>query len=153
MPRVDRASSPVGAAPAWVYRALVDPELLVLWLPPDGAQARIDRLEARPGGRIAITLSFAAGAGGKTTADTDLVEGFFVDLEPERLVSQRFTFSSRDPAFAGEMLMTWRLEEGGSGTIVTVTAENVPAAIPADVHERAMASSLAKLAALAAAAR
>jgi uncharacterized protein YndB with AHSA1/START domain len=148
--RMDRASRLIDAAPGSLYRALVDPDLLVRWLPPDGARAMIEAFEPRPGGRFELTLTFdpASGAEGKSSAGKDVVKGEFVELQPDRRVTQRFTFDSEDPAYAGAMLMRWVLEAHGDATRLTVTAENVPPGIEADVHERAMASSLDKLAAL-----
>jgi len=97
-----------------------------------------------------MTLTFAPSTGenGKTTADTDSLKGSFVDLQPDRRVSQRFTFESDDSSFAGEMLMSWMLQQWTGGTIVTVTAEDVPSGIAKDVHENAIVSSLGELAML-----
>jgi uncharacterized protein YndB with AHSA1/START domain len=150
MDRVDRASRRIEARPAEVYRALVDPALLVRWLPPPGARARIDRFEARPGGPFEITLSFdaATGAEGKSGPGTDVVKGRFLELEPGRRIVQSFSFESPDPAYAGAMVMRWLLEADGDSTLLSVTAEQVPSGIPADVHEQAMAASLEQLEAL-----
>lgn len=150
--RIDRASRLIMANPATIYRAFLEPALLVRWLPPEGASARVDKLEAYEGGRISLTLHFSADGrrGGKTTAGTDVVQGHFVKLRFPSLIVQRFRFVSNDAAFAGEMLMTWTLRECAPGTEATVMAEDVPIGIPADVHEAAMASSLSKLAALSA---
>ncbi|OJV55208.1 MAG: hypothetical protein BGO36_09935 [Burkholderiales bacterium 68-10] len=93
-----------------------------------------------------MTLTFAA-ASGKSTANTDVVVGRFVELVPRQRIVQAFEFESSDPAFAGTMTMRWVLEAAEGGTNVTVIAENVPPGIsPAD-HEVGMNSSLAHLAA------
>ena len=86
---------------------------------------------------------------GKSSADSDVVKGSFVHLVPGREVSQRFEFESSDPRFAGAMTMTWKLEPEGLGTLVQVTAENVPPGISAEDHEAGIASSLENLGALA----
>lgn len=153
MARRDQASRDLESTPARIYRALVDPDILVRWLPPPGAEAKIDAFEARPGGRFEITLTFTpdSGAAGKTTASTDVVKGRFVDLVPDRSISQEFTFESADPSFSGTMRMSWALKPSACGTTVSVTAEDVPPGISQDVHEAAMASSLASLEALLAA--
>ena len=75
-----------------------------------------------------------------------MVDGVFVDLIPGTRVRQQFHFVSDDPAFAGTMVMTWDLANVADGTLVTVTASNVPVGISREDHEKGMASSLANLA-------
>lgn len=145
--RVDRASRVVAASPAQVYAALTDGRMVQHWLPPEGATATIEAFDPRPGGEFRMTLRFAAGEGGKTTADTDTLRGRFLDLDPDEYVAQEFDFVSDDPAFAGTMRMTWGLTWCAEGTEVSVIAENVPPGIDPDDHAAGMASSLANLAA------
>lgn len=147
MTRVDRAARTIKAPPSAVYRALIDAELILGWLPPEGARGAIDAFDPRPGGAFCITLTFEH-APGKSSSDTDVVEGRFVALAPDRRVVQQFAFSSPDPAFAGTMTMTWTLAPHDDGTRLVVTAEDVPAGIAPQDHEAGMASSLANLAAL-----
>ena len=63
-----------------VFAALVDPESLGVWLPPDGMSGRFERFDARPGGsyRFVLTCDDPATGRGKATADTDIVEARFV---------------------------------------------------------------------------
>jgi uncharacterized protein YndB with AHSA1/START domain len=147
--RTDRVARLVPAAPDWVYEALVDPALLSQWLPPQGARAVIEAFDPRPGGAIAMALIFRKGVTGKSSANTDIVKGRFVDLVKPRHVSQIFHFDSPDPEFSGEMTMTWDLIPQEFGTLVCVTAENVPPGISAVDHEAGIASSLDNLTALA----
>ncbi|MCD2187351.1 SRPBCC domain-containing protein [Actinomycetospora soli] len=148
MARTDRAARVISADPERVHAALVDPDALVTWLPPEGMRGRIERWDLRPGGgfRMELTYLDAAGAPGKSTAATDVVEVGFGEVTAHR-VEWRTEFVADDPAFAGVMTMTWSLRPAGSGTEVVVTADDVPPGIGADVHEEAMASSLANLAA------
>ena len=145
--RVDRAARIIEASPARVYAALVDPDAVARWLPPEGASGTIEAFDPRPGGLFRMTLRFASGAGGKTTQDSDTVSGRFVELDPDECLVQEFDFVSDDPAFAGTMRMTWGLAWCADGTEVTVVAENVPSGISKDDHVRGLASSLANLAA------
>ena len=153
MPRVDRASRLIPAPPDFVYRALVDPDLLLQWLPPSGATGTLDSFDPRPGGAFHMTLRFERplGGRGKSTQDSDVVVGRFVELEPNIRIVQQFRFDSPDPAFAGTTTMEWTLERSGGGTVLTVTATDVPVGIRPEDHEAGMASSLENLAALAAA--
>lgn len=148
-PRIDSATLLIRASPEAIYRAFIDPDLLVRWLPPKGARATLDRFEPRTGGEFAMTLTFADSvAGGKTGENTDVVEGRFVELAPPRKISQRFTFKSDDPAFAGVMTMNWTLEEKAGATQVSVSAQDVPPGIDGADHQAGMTSSLANLAEL-----
>ena len=148
MPRTDRASRVVAADRAAVYAALVDREALEAWLPPQGMTGRFERFDPRPGGsyRLVLTYADAAGARGKATAESDIVEARFVDLVPDVRVVQEVDFVSDDPAFAGTMTMTWEVTSVEGGTRVDITADDVPDGISAEDHTTGLASSLANLA-------
>lgn len=148
MARTDTASRVIAAPPDRVYAALVDPEALTAWLPPDGMSGRFERFDARPGGsyRLVLTYADASTARGKTTADSDIVEARFVDLVPGVRVVQAIDFVSDDPAHAGTMIMTWELTAVDAGTRVDIRADDVPAGISAEDHAAGLASSLANLA-------
>jgi uncharacterized protein YndB with AHSA1/START domain len=149
MARTDTASRVIAAPPDRVYAALVDPEALVAWLPPDGMSGRFERFDARAGGsyRLVLTYADASAAPGKATADSDIVEARFVDMVPGVRVTQAVDFESEDPAYAGTMTMTWELTPGDTGTRVTIRAEDVPEGISAADHAAGLGSSLANLAA------
>src|SRR5436309_2708637 len=148
MARMDTASRVIAAPPDRVYAALVDPQALTAWLPPDGMSGKFERFDARPGGsyRLALTYADASTARGKATADSDVVEARFVDIVPGVRVEQAVDFVSDDPAYAGTMTMTWELTAVDAGTRVDIRAENVPAGISAEDHAGGLASSLANLA-------
>lgn len=145
--RIDRATRLIAAPARRIYAALVDGSEVAHWLPPEGATGTVDAFEPWPGGAFRITLHFAAQGVGKTTQDSDVVDGRFVELVPDARVVQEFDFVSDDPAFAGTMRMTWLLQPQGAGTAVTVMAEHVPAGISPEDHAQGLASSLANLAA------
>jgi uncharacterized protein YndB with AHSA1/START domain len=148
MVRTDTASRVIAASPEAVYAALVDPDALMAWLPPDGMSGRLERFDARPGGgyRLVLTYADASTARGKATADSDVVEARFVDLVPGVRLVQVVGFVSDDPANAGTMTMTWELTRLGAGTRVDIRADDVPAGISAEDHAAGLASSLANLA-------
>src|ERR1700749_703402 len=118
MARTDTASRIIAAPPELVYAALVDPEALTAWLPPDGMSGRFERFDARPGGsyRLVLTYADASTARGKGTADSDIVEARFVDLVPGGRLVQAVDFVSDDPANAGTRAMTWELAAIDAGT-------------------------------------
>lgn len=148
MTRTDTAGRVISAPVERVYAALVDPQALVDWLPPQGMTGRFERFDARPGGsyRLVLTYSDASAAPGKASADTDIVEARFVDIVPGVRVVQAVDFVADDPAYAGTMTMTWEVSAVDGGTRVDIRAEDVPAGIRAEDHAAGLASSLANLA-------
>jgi uncharacterized protein YndB with AHSA1/START domain len=147
--RTDSAYRVIAAPPDRVYAALVDPDALTAWLPPEGMTGRFERFDFRPGGsyRMVLTYAGASTAQGKATADSDIVEVRLIDIVPDTRVVQTVDFVSDDPAYAGTMTMTWEVTAVGTGTRVDIRAVDVPAGISAADHAAGLASSLANLAA------
>jgi uncharacterized protein YndB with AHSA1/START domain len=128
------------ASPQCIYDAHIDPEALVSWLPPAGMKARLDSYDPHAGGTYRMVLAYDQGdyaTLGKTSAHADVMRGRFVELVPHERIVQVVDFESDDPAFAGEMTMTWRFTPASGGTNVEVRAENVPAGIRPEDHEAA----------------
>ena len=147
--RTDRASRDFAASPDRVFTALIDPEALEAWLPPEGMSGTFEHFDARPGGsyRLVLTYADASNSPGKATTDSDIVEARFVEIAPaSRVVVQAVDFVSDDPAHAGTMTMTWEVTPTGGGARVDIRAEDVPAGISAEDHAAGMRSSLANLA-------
>lgn len=138
----------IAASPAEVYAALVDPSALAAWLPPGDMTAVFERFDLRPGGSYRLVLTYGEGteSAGKATADTDVVEARFLDLEPGVQVVQAVDFESDDAAFHGTMTMTWRVSPVEGGTRVDLVADDVPEGISAEDHAEGMTASLANLA-------
>jgi uncharacterized protein YndB with AHSA1/START domain len=137
----------IAATPDRVYAALVDPEALVVWLPPAGMTGTFEHFDARSGGsyRMVLTYADASASPGKATADSDIVELRFIDLVPGVRVVQAVDFVSDDPAYAGTMTMRWELARVDGGTRVDIIADDVPDGIGADDHAAGLASSLTNL--------
>lgn len=150
MARTDTASRIVEAPPSAVYRAMVDPAALAAWLPPKGMHASIEVFDPREGGIYRVTLRYderAPNVHGKTSDDSDVVKGRFVELVPDERIVQAVTFESDDPAFAGEMTMRWLLDPVPEGTRVSIVCEDVPSGISAEDHQTGLGSTLDNLAA------
>lgn len=147
--RVDSAFRVIHATPEKIYRAHLDPKALASWLPPEGMSCRVEHFEPRVGGtyRMVLTYEQPEHSGiGKSTENSDSVQGRFVELVPDRLIAQIVTFDSDDAAFAGEMKITWTFMPVPEGTRVDVRCENVPSGIRPEDHAAGLASSLANLA-------
>src|SRR5687767_9877502 len=111
-----------------VFNALIDRGDLLAWLPPRGRTAAFEQFDPRPGGsyRLVLTYDDPSGVRGKSSADSDIVEVPYLDIIPDSHVVQALDFVADDPAFAGTMTMTWNIQAGDGGTLVEITADDVP---------------------------
>jgi uncharacterized protein YndB with AHSA1/START domain len=76
-----------------------------------------------------------------------IVRGRFLAWIPHERIVQLVEFESDDPAFAGEMTLTWTLTAVEGGTKVDIRAGHVPPGIRPDDHEAGFRSTLENLAA------
>ena len=143
--RTDTASKIIAASPEAIYRAFVDREALLAWLPPEGMIGEILAFEPRPGGAFRMALHYRDGGHGKTNDNTDVVDSEFAELVPGERVVWLVRFKSDDPAFAGTMRMVWELEPVPEGTRVIILAEDVPEGIGKQDHDTGLRSSLDNL--------
>ena len=133
-----------------VYRAFLDPDAVASWLAPDTMTGHVEIYEPRAGGRFRMSLTYTEqqNAGrGKTSANTDTVEGKFIEVIPNKRIVQVTEFASEQPEFAGEMRIIWTLADANGGTEVTVLMEDIPAGIRLEDNELGSRQSLKKLAA------
>jgi uncharacterized protein YndB with AHSA1/START domain len=147
-PRVDLASRLIKASRATIYRAFAESGAMEQWLPPSNMLGKMLHFDFREGGsyRMRLTYKEPRQGGGKTSDDSDEVEVRLTKLEYEQRIEQEVAFESEDPAFSGIMGLSWTFQSEGTGTLVTVRAENVPEGIRPEDHEAGMRSSLDNLA-------
>ncbi|HXA39249.1 MAG TPA: SRPBCC domain-containing protein [Phenylobacterium sp.] len=139
----------VAAEPQVVWAAFMDPVALVEWLPPARMTGTIHDFDARVGGGYRMSLLYPPDERafqGKSAEREDRVAVRFVELSPPRRIVQAVSFESPDPAFHGEMTMTWTFEPVAGGTKVTVTSENLPPGLQAEDNNEGARLSLAQLA-------
>ncbi|WP_077326383.1 SRPBCC domain-containing protein [Virgibacillus siamensis] len=146
--RTDSASRVILATPQTIYQAFLNPEALVSWLPPKGMSGHIDMFDPREGGtyRVILTYEIDHLTPGKTSENTDVAQGNFLELIPDKRIVQSVTFDSEDPAFSGEMTQKWLFETYSEGTKVTIVCENVPEGIKKEDHDTGLRSTLENLA-------
>ncbi len=147
--RMDSASRVIRASPQTIYQAFMDPEAWVSWLPPEGMEGRIYEFDPRNGGSYRMSLTYLEpehGVHGKSSENTDVVQGKFLELVPNERIVQLVEFESDDPAFSGAMTMTWILADVPEGTAVTIICENVPEGIRKEDHDAGLNSTLKNLA-------
>lgn len=146
--RIDTATRVIGASAQVIYQAMLNPEALVLWLPPEGMYGYIDTFDAREGGIYRMTLIYEGDEEiqGKTSENRDVTEGEFLELIPDKRIVKTVHFHSEDTQFSGEMIQKWLLESHPEGTKVTVICENVPEGIRKEDHDVGLQSTLENLA-------
>lgn len=146
MPHTDTGRAVIAATPDEVFAALLDAEARAVWLPPTGMTGRFEWFDARPGGGYRMVLRYEdPTVPGKSEANTDITEVRFVAIEAPSRVVEEADFVADDPRFAGTMTMTWTVAPHPSGSLVTITATDVPDGIDSADHTTAFASTLANL--------
>jgi uncharacterized protein YndB with AHSA1/START domain len=107
-----------------IYRAFIDPDAMVKWLPPYGFTGKIHSMDARVGG--GYKMSFTNFGTGKSHS----FRGTYVELTPhERL---RYTDEFDDPNLPGQMQITVTLRKVACGTDLHITQAGIPAMIPVE---------------------
>ena len=123
-----------------VYRAFLDADAMVKWLPPNGFTAKVHHMDPRVGG--SYKMSFTNFTSGKSQS----FGGEYLELVPNERV--RWTDRFDDPNLPGEMTVTIRLKKVSVGTEVNIVQEGLPDVIPPDACTLGWQESLALLAKL-----
>jgi len=130
----------LNAKPERVYRAFLDPDAMVKWLPPHGFIGKVHHLDAKVGGTYKMSFT------NFTTGKSHSFGGTYVELVPnERIV---YTDRFDDPNLPGQMKATIVLKPVFCGTELSITQEGVPAMIPAEMCYLGWQESLTLLAQL-----
>lgn len=124
MPSTIRLHRVLRAAPERVYRAFLDPDAMVKWLPPNGFTGKVHHIDAKVGGTVKMSFT------NFTTGKSHSFGGTYLELVPNQ--SLRYTDRFDDPNLPGEMLTTVTLQKVSVGTELTVVQEGVPDVIPAE---------------------
>jgi uncharacterized protein YndB with AHSA1/START domain len=112
------------ATPDRVYRAFIDPEALVKWLPPHGFTAKVHALQAKVGG--SYRMSFTNFSNGHAHS----FGGTYLELVPNERIRHTDVFD--DPNLPGEMQVTITLRKVSVGTEVNIVQAGIPAVIPTE---------------------
>jgi uncharacterized protein YndB with AHSA1/START domain len=124
MPSTVQFQRVLRATPERIYRAFLDAEALVKWLPPNGFTAKMHQMDARVGGTYKMSFTNFASGGSHSFG------GEYLELVPgERL---RWTDRFDDPNMPGQMTVTVRLKKVSVGTEVNIVQEGIPDVIPAE---------------------
>jgi uncharacterized protein YndB with AHSA1/START domain len=124
MPSTIRLHRVLRAPPERVYRAFLDPDAMVKWLPPNGFTAKVHSMDVRAGGSFRMSFT------NFTTGSSHAFGGEYVELLPNERI--RYTDKFDDPNLPGVMHVTVTFEKVSCGTELNVTQEGVPDIIPAE---------------------
>ncbi|MBN7798578.1 SRPBCC family protein [Parahaliea mediterranea] len=126
--------------PERVYKAFLDPEALVKWLPPNGFTGKVHQLDAREGGKHRMSFTNFG------TCSSHAFGGEYLELVPGQRI--RYTDEFDDPGLPGSMQVTVEIRAVAVGAELRVRQEGVPDVIPAEACYLGWQESLALLAKL-----
>lgn len=126
--------------PDRIYRAFLDPDAMVKWLPPNGFTGKVHEMDARVGGSHKMSFT------NFTTGKSHSFGGTYIELVPNERI--RYTDKFDDVNLAGEIQVTVTLKEVQCGTELSVVQEGVPDVIPAEICYLGWQESLILLAKL-----
>jgi uncharacterized protein YndB with AHSA1/START domain len=128
------------APPERVYKAFLDADALVKWLPPHGFTAKVHHMEPKVGG--SFRMSFTNFNSGHSHA----FGGEYLELSPHERI--RYTDKFDDPNLPGVIMVTLDFKSVSCGTELSVVQEGIPEVIPAEACYLGWQESLMLLALL-----
>ncbi len=126
------------APPERIYRAFLDPDAMVKWLPPHGFTGKVHHMDARVGGshRMSFT-NFGTGS-------SHSFGGTYLELLPSERI--RYNDQFDDPNLPGQMMVTVSLKAVACGTELSIVQEGIPDVIPTEFCYLGWQESLSLLA-------
>ena len=128
------------ATPDRVYRAFLDPDAMVKWLPPHGFVGKVHEMNPAVGGTYKMSFK------NFTTGSSHSFGGKYLELVPD----ERIRYSDRfdDPNLPGEMMTTISIRKVLVGTELSIVQEGLPPVIPLEACYLGWQESLTLLAQL-----
>ncbi len=121
-----------------VFKAFIDPDAMVKWLPPYGFTGKMHSMDARVGGSYKMSFTNFG------TGSSHVFGGTYTELTPHERI--RYTDKFDDPNLPGEMQVTVTLKKVVCGTEVEIVQTGIPAMIPAEMCYLGWQESLSQLA-------
>jgi uncharacterized protein YndB with AHSA1/START domain len=129
------------ATPERIYRAFLDADAMVKWLPPNGFTGKVHQMDAQVGGIYKMSFT------NFTTGQSHSFGGQYLELVPHERI--RYTDTFDDPNVPGEMQTTTiGLKPVSCGTELTIVQEGLPDVIPLEACYLGWQESLTLLAKL-----
>lgn len=138
MPGTVRLHRVLKTTPEKLYKAFLDPDAMVKWLPPHGFTGKVHQMDARVGG--GCKMSFTNFGTGKSHS----FGCKYVELVPSEKL--RYIDKFDDPNLPGEMQVTVSIKKVAAGTELSVVQEGIPDAIPVEFCYLGWQESLSLLA-------
>lgn len=110
--------------PDRAYRAFLDADAIVKWLPPNGFTCKVHLLDAKVGGEHKMSFS------NFTTGSSHSFGGKYLELVPNERI--RYTDRFDSPHLPGEMQTTISIKPVSCGVELNITQEGIPAVIPVE---------------------
>lgn len=123
--------------PEKVYRAFLDAEAMAKWLPPYGFTCKVEKMEAKVGGKFKMSFT------NFTTKKGHSFGGEYLELKANELI--RYTDHFDDPNLAGTIHVTIALKAVSVGTEINIEQSGIPAVIPVEACYLGWQQSLAQL--------
>ena len=140
MPSTVRLHRVLATKPEKLYRAFIEADALVKWLPPNGFTCTVHHLEPKVGGTFRMSFR------NFTTGNGHTFGGEYLELVPGERV--RYTDRFDDPNLPGELQITVILKKVSVGTELEITQSGIPDAIPPEACYLGWQESLRNLARL-----
>ena len=112
------------APPERVYKAFLDPDAIVKWMPPHGFTAKLHQMDATVGGSYRMSFT------NFSTGTIHSFGGTYAELIP----NQRIRYFDRfdNPELAGEIEVIIEIKGVLVGTEVDITQSGIPKVIPVE---------------------
>lgn len=110
------------APPERVYKAFLDPDAIVKWMPPHGFTAKLTQMDVTVGGSYRMSFT------NFSTGSVHSFGGTYVELIPNQLI--RYFDHFDNPELAGEIEVTIEIRGVLVGTEVNITQSGIPDMIP-----------------------
>ena len=123
-----------------IYRAFLDPDAMVKWVPPHGFIGKVHEMDARVGGGYRMSFTNFSSGNGHSFG------GEYLELVPGRRI--RYTDVFDDPGLPGVIEVTVDLKAVSVGTELSIVQANLPNVIPIEACYLGWQQSLRQLAEL-----
>jgi uncharacterized protein YndB with AHSA1/START domain len=128
------------AKPERIYRAFLDADAMIKWLPPNGFTGKVHHWDTKVGGTHKMSFT------NFTTGRSHSFGGKYLELVPHERI--RYTDKFDDPNLPGEIYVTITMKEVSLGTDLNIVQEGVPDFIPPEACYLGWQESLILLAKL-----
>jgi uncharacterized protein YndB with AHSA1/START domain len=128
------------STPERIYRAFLDADAIVKWMPPNGFTGKVHHLDATVGGTYRMSFT------NFTSGHSHSFGGEYLELVPDERIRNTDRFD--EPDMPGEMQTTVTLKQVSCGTELNIVQEGIPEAIPPEACYLGWQESLTLLAQL-----